>query len=65
MILPSIVEYRFKPFIVDETHVDSQKTIPDAIIAGLKQRKFCISEFSMHKNGVYFEAGFSVGQVNK
>ncbi|HYC86761.1 MAG TPA: hypothetical protein VEB86_16125, partial [Chryseosolibacter sp.] len=36
--------------------------INDAIIVGLKQSKFCIADFCGHKNGVYFEAGFVVGQ---
>ena len=52
----------FLPFIVDEEHLNSDTTINDAIIAGLKKCKFCVSDFSHHKNGVYFEAGFAVGQ---
>ncbi|MEP6737098.1 MAG: hypothetical protein ABJA70_16360, partial [Chryseolinea sp.] len=38
------------------------KTINDEIIAGLRKCKFCIADFSYHRNGVYFEAGFALGQ---
>lgn len=61
-IKKALIATGFQPFIVDEEHLDSTRTIPDGIIAGLRQSKFCIADFTFHKNGVYFEAGFAVGQ---
>jgi hypothetical protein len=52
----------FIPIIVDEKNISSDKTINDEIISGLRQCKFCIADFSYHKNGVYFESGFALGQ---
>ncbi len=52
----------FEPYIVDEKYLESEQTINDAIIAGLKQSKFCIADFCFHKNGVYFESGYALGQ---
>lgn len=55
----------FRPIIIDEENIDSDKTINDAIIANLKRCNFCISDFSFHSNGVYFESGFALGQGKK
>lgn len=55
----------FRPIIIDEENIDSDKTINDAIIANLKRCNFCISDFSYHSNGVYFESGFALGQGKK
>jgi nucleoside 2-deoxyribosyltransferase len=52
----------FKPIIVDEVHYESEKTINDAIIANLKDCKFCIADFTEQRDGVYFESGFALGQ---
>lgn len=55
----------FDPIIIDERHIDSDKTINDEIISNLKQCNFCISDFTYHSNGVYFESGFALGQGKK
>ena len=55
----------YRPIIIDEENIDSDKTINDAIIANLKRCNFCISDFSFHSNGVYFESGFALGQGKK
>ena len=55
----------YYPIIIDEQHIESDQTINDAIIAGLKSSKFCIADFTEHKNGVYFESGFALGQGKK
>ncbi|MFN8699867.1 MAG: hypothetical protein ACK500_10540 [Flavobacteriales bacterium] len=55
----------FEAIIVDESHVDSDKTINDEIIASLRKCKFCIADFTLHRNGVYFESGFALGQGKK
>lgn len=52
----------FDPIIVDEVPIDPDKTINDAIIAKLKECKFCIADFTEQKDGVYFESGFALGQ---
>lgn len=51
----------FKPILIDETHFDSDKTINDEIIASIKKSKFCISDFTEQRDGVYFEAGYALG----
>jgi hypothetical protein len=58
----AVVATGFEPIFIDEKHVDSEKTINDEIISNLKKCKFCIADFTFHKNGVYFESGFAVGQ---
>jgi nucleoside 2-deoxyribosyltransferase len=52
----------FNPIVINNIHNPSDKTIVDQIIANLRQSKFVIADFCDHKNGVYFEAGFAVGQ---
>jgi hypothetical protein len=51
----------FKETIIDEVHLASDKTIPDGILSGIKRSKFCISDFTMHRMGVYFESGYALG----
>ena len=51
----------FKPILIDEQHIDSDVTINDALIAEIKKSKFIVADFSEHKHGVYFEAGFALG----
>lgn len=58
----AITETGFHPLLIDEIHFDSERTINDEIIASIKQSKFCISDFTEQKDGVYFEAGFALGR---
>lgn len=51
----------YDPILIDERHIDSSKTINDAIIADIKSCKFCIADFTQQNKGVYFESGFAVG----
>ncbi|PSR52030.1 hypothetical protein AHMF7605_00095 [Adhaeribacter arboris] len=51
----------YKVIIIDEEHINSDKTIPDAILSGIKQSKFCVADFTLHRNGVYFESGYALG----
>lgn len=60
-IKQAIVDTGYKPLIIDEIHVDADKTINDEIIASIRKSKFCISDFTEQKDGVYFEAGFALG----
>jgi len=52
----------YEAFIVDEQDLDSDTTINDAIIAGLKRIKFCVADFCLHENGGYFESDYGFGQ---
>ena len=56
------IQTGFTPIFIDEKDISSERTINDEIIANLKKCKFCIADFSYHKNGVYFESGFALGQ---
>lgn len=57
----AIEESGYIPVIVDDRNIDSDKTINDEIIAQIRHCKFCISDFTLQRNGVYFEAGFALG----
>lgn len=54
----------FEPIIIDEEHLASDKTIPDGILTGIKQAKFCVADFTLNRAGVYFESGYALG-LNK
>jgi nucleoside 2-deoxyribosyltransferase len=51
----------FDAILIDEQHIDSDVTINDALIAEIRKSKFVVADFSEHKHGVYFEAGFALG----
>lgn len=57
----AIKESGFKPILIDEQHIDSDVTINDALIAEIKKSKFVVADFTEHKHGVYFEAGYALG----
>ncbi len=61
-IRSALLSTGFEPIFIDEKHISSEKTINDEIISNLKKCKFCVADFSHHKNGVYFESGFALGQ---
>lgn len=64
-IEPAIRESGFEPYIVLDQHPESDVTINDAILAGIKKAKFTIADFTHHKSGVYFEAGYALGRGQK
>ena len=64
-IEPAIRATGFIPEIVSDLQIESDTTINDKIIAGIKKAQFTISDFSYHKNGVYFEAGMALGRGQK
>lgn len=64
-IKKAIIETGYEVILIDEQNINSDKTINDEIIANLKRCKFCIADFSLHSNGVYFESGFALGQGKK
>lgn len=60
-IRKAILDTDYDPIILDEKHIASDSTINDAIISNIRQCKFCIADFTLHRNGVYFESGFALG----
>jgi len=51
----------YEAILIDEQHIDSDVTINDALIAEIRKSKFVVADFTEHKHGVYFEAGFALG----
>lgn len=60
-IKKALTATNYTPYIIDEEHLSSDKTIPDGILAGIRKSKFCVADFTLHRNGVYFESGYAVG----
>lgn len=60
-IKSAVHETGFKPILIDEIHYNSDVTINDALVAEIKKCKFLVADFTQHKHGVYFEAGFALG----
>lgn len=60
-IKKAIVSTGYIPVLIDEIHYDADLTINDALIAEIKKCKFLVADFTEHKHGVYFEAGFALG----
>ena len=60
-IKKALITTGYTPIIIDEEHLNSDKTIPDGILSGIKKSKFCVADFTMHRNGVYFESGYALG----
>ncbi|RKS42507.1 nucleoside 2-deoxyribosyltransferase-like protein [Gillisia mitskevichiae] len=60
-IKDSVIKTGYHPILIDEIHYDSDISINDALIAEIKKCKFLVADFTDHKHGVYFEAGFALG----
>lgn len=58
-IKQAILETGFTPVRIDQKEHNNK--IDDEIIAEIKNSKFLIADFSGHRGGVYFEAGFGMG----
>ena len=56
---PAIRRAGYEPIRIDG--VDFNSAIVDQIMAKIRQSKFVIADLTMHRNGVYFEAGFAFG----
>ncbi len=48
-----------KPFRVDKKEHNDK--VDDLIIASIKESRFVVADFTGHRGGVYFEAGFAMG----
>lgn len=58
-ITKAIKEAGYQPIRIDE--VEHNNDITDEIIVKIRQSKFVIADFTGHRGGVYFEAGYAVG----
>ena len=58
-IKPAIEKAKYTTFRIDnKEHVNK---IDDEIIAEIKRSRFLVADFTGHRGGVYFEAGFAMG----
>ncbi len=58
-ITKAILSCGFDPMRVD--HVEHNDLIDDRIVVGLKECRFVVAEYTEHRNGVYYEAGYAHG----
>lgn len=58
-IKPALIETGYIPLRVDEAQYNEK--IDDRIIADIRKSGLVIADFTQHKSGVYFEAGFALG----
>jgi hypothetical protein len=61
-IKQAVIDTGFQPIVIDEQDQESDQTINDSIISQIKKSRFCVADFTLHRNGVYFEAGYSLGR---
>ncbi len=55
----AIADSGYKPLRVD--YLEHNDIISDVIIAEIRKSKFLVADFTGHRGGVYFEAGFALG----
>lgn len=58
-ICPAIEINGFDPLRIDSK--EHNRKIDDEIVAELRRSKFVVADFTKHRGGVYFEAGFAMG----
>lgn len=56
---PAIEQAGYEPVRVDQ--IEHNNSITDEILSGIIQSRFVVCDFTRHKHGVYFEAGFAMG----
>ena len=59
VISPAIIQAGYLPLRVDERQHNDK--IDDEIIAQIRRSKFVVADFTGHRGGVYYEAGFAKG----
>lgn len=59
-IEPAIRDAGFDPFRIDR--LEHVNRIDDEIIAQIRQSRFLVADFTGHRGGVYFEAGYAMGR---
>ncbi|MFC1955968.1 hypothetical protein ACFLWZ_05535 [Chloroflexota bacterium] len=55
----ALIDLGFTPVRIDQTH--SEDKIDDRIIAEIRKSGLLVADFTGHRGGVYFEAGFAMG----
>jgi nucleoside 2-deoxyribosyltransferase/ribosomal protein S27E len=58
-IKKAVVDAGYEPVRIDK--VEHNNKIDDEIIANIRESKFVIADFTGHRGGVYFEAGYAMG----
>lgn len=58
-IKPALESTGFRPYRVDQEEYNEK--IDDRIISGIRQSGLLVADFTGHRQGVYFEAGFAMG----
>lgn len=58
-IATAVKEAGYEPIRIDK--VEHNNKIDDEIIVKIRQSKFVIADFTEHRGGVYFEAGYAMG----
>ncbi len=58
-IAPAIIAAGYEPVRVDK--IEHSNRIDDEILAQLRRSRFVVADFTDHRHGVYFEAGFALG----
>ena len=58
-IEPAVMDCKFDPIRIDLIHHNEK--ICDKIMAEIRLAQFVIADFTCHRGGVYFEAGFALG----
>lgn len=58
-IAPAIEAAGYTPVRIDKT--EHNQKIDDEIIAQIRRSKFVVADFTKHRGGVYYEAGFAQG----
>ncbi len=56
---PAIRDAGYDPVRIDKVHHNEK--ICDRIIAEIRRSRFVVADFTGHRGGVYFEAGFAMG----
>jgi hypothetical protein len=64
-IRPALTHTGFIPTIIYKEHIGSDVTINDGNTCFNKEARFTIADFTRHKHGVYFEAGYALGRGQK
>ncbi|RYH29211.1 MAG: hypothetical protein EON54_22695 [Alcaligenaceae bacterium] len=58
-LIPAIAAAGYTPIIVNS--VEYINKIDDEIVAQIRRSRFLVADFTGHRGGVYFEAGFAMG----
>jgi len=59
VIEPSIRKCGFDPVRIDKLQYNDK--VCDRILAEIRRSRFLVADFTGHRGGVYFEAGFAMG----